>query len=42
MITVKNLMRQIGLMMAAAVLMPLADAAPSGTGMAAVEETLSY
>ena len=34
MITVKDLMRQIGLMMAAAVLMPLAHAAPSSTGMA--------
>ncbi|MAH24267.1 MAG: hypothetical protein CMP82_10725, partial [Gammaproteobacteria bacterium] len=34
MITVKDLTRQIGLMMAAAVLMPLAHAAPSSTGTA--------
>ena len=34
MITVKDLMRRLGLMMAAAVLMPLAHAAPSSAGMA--------
>ena len=34
MITVKDLMRRLSLTMAAAVLMPLAHAAPSSTGMA--------